>query len=195
MKTKIAMVAPMAGDPESEKGRQIVESIYSKNANKLKEEGTTVEYHLLTKGITNTDHLSWEALNVWNMMELFEAVRGLKGRDYDAVVLHCYSDPHLTACRQIMDIPVVGVVQTSMMMAGMMGARFGVITFARPLIGLIDDLAARYGFKDHAVRTLSMDTPNSDFIKSYFDSHEMIERFRAVAGESIESGAEVLVPG
>jgi len=195
MNTKIAMVAPMAGDPKNEKGRMVVESIFVRNSNKLKEEGSTVDYHLLNKGITNTDHLSWEALNVWNMLELFEAVRALKGQDYDAVVLHCYSDPHLTACRQIMDIPVVGVVQTSMMMAAMMGPSFGVITFAQPVISIIDDLAARYGFKNNAVRTRSMDTTNSEFAKSYFDAHDLIARFKAVAKQSIEDGAEVLIPG
>ena len=73
MKTKIAMVAPMAGDPNNEKGREVVENIFVKNANKLKEEGTVVDYILLNKGITDTDHLAWEALNVWNMYELFEA--------------------------------------------------------------------------------------------------------------------------
>ena len=195
MKTKIALMAPMAGDPENEKGRQVVEGIFVKNANKLKEEGTMVDYHLLHKGITDTDHLAWEALNVWNMFELFEAIRGLKDQDYDAVVIHCYSDPHLTACRQIMDIPVIGVVQTSMMMASMMGARFGVITFTQPLIELIDDLAVKYGFKDRAVKTRSMDTTNKEFAKAYFDSHDSIESFKRVARLSIEDGAEVLIPG
>ena len=195
MKTKIAMVAPMAGDPNNEKGRQVVENIFVKNANKLKEEGTEVDYILLNKGITDTDHLAWEALNVWNMYELFEAVRSLKGQDYDAVVIHCYSDPNLTACRQIMDIPVVGVVQTSMMMAAMMGSKFGVITFTRPIIELIDDLALKYGFKDRAVRTLSMDTPNKEIIKAYFDAHDLIDKFKGFARQSIEDGAEVLVPG
>jgi|GEM_PF-1147388 len=195
MKTKIAMVAPMAGDPHSEKGRQVVENIFVKNANKLKEEGTDVDYLLLRKGITDTDHLAWEALNVWNMYELFEAVRSLKGQGYDAVVIHCYSDPHLTACRQIMDVPVVGVVQSSMMIATMMGSKFGVITFAQPLIELIDDLALKYGFKDRAVRTLSMDTTNREFVKSYFDAHDLIDKFKGFARQSIEAGAEVLVPG
>ena len=195
MKTKIAMVAPMAGSPESEKGRQVVESIFVKNANKLKEEGTVVDYHLLYKGITDTDHLAWEALNVWNMFELFEAIRDLKKQDYDAVVIHCYSDPHLTACRQIMDIPVVGVVQTSMMMASMMGSKFGIITFAQPIIELIDDLAAKYGFKERLVRTRSTDTTNAEFAKSYFDAHDSIASFKKVARLAIEDGAEVLIPG
>jgi len=195
MKTKIALVAPMAGDPGNEKGRQVVENIFVKNANKLKEQGTTVDYRLLHRGITNTDHLAWEALNVWNMFELFEAIRELKNEDYDAVVIHCYSDPHLNACRQIMDIPVIGVVQTSMMMASMMGSKFGVITFAQPLIDLIDDLTLRYGFKDRAVRTRSMDTTNKEFARSYFDAHDSIEKFKKIATLSIEDGAEVLIPG
>jgi len=195
MKTKIAMMAPYGGDPENEKNRKIVESIYAKNANKLKEEGTVVDYHLLNKGVVDTDHILWEALSIWNKLELFEAIRNLKGQDYDAVIIHCYSDPNLTACRQVLDIPVVGMVQTSMFMASMMGSKIGVITYAQVAIDVIDDLARKYGYKDRCVRTLSMDTPNGDFIKAYFDAHDLIEKFKTFARQSIELGAEVLVPG
>ncbi|MFH1091429.1 MAG: aspartate/glutamate racemase family protein [Pseudomonadota bacterium] len=195
MSLKIAMVAPMAGNPASKKGRQVVENIFVRNANKLKEEGTSVDYHLLEKGLTNSDHLCSEALLVWNDFEVFQAVRGLKDQGYDAVVIHCYSDPHLFASRQILDIPVVGVAQTSMMFASMMGPQFGVITFCQPYIGIIDRLIEKYGYKNFAVRTRSMDTGPEEFIQAYEDAHGLIEKFKGFARQCIEDGAEVLVPG
>ena len=50
------MIAPMADYPESEKGQAIVENGCTKNANKLKGEGTVVDDILLRRGIK--DHVS-----------------------------------------------------------------------------------------------------------------------------------------
>jgi allantoin racemase len=195
MGMKIAMISPSADKPGNEKSRQVAEKVFIKNANKLKEEGTVVHHFLLEKGFINMDHLSWESLSVWNDFEVFEAVRKLQGQDYDAVIINCFSDPHLYACRQIMDIPVIGVAQTSMLMASMMGPKFGVITFCQPYIFLVDSLIAKYGCKDLAVPTRSMDTTHRELVKSFWDAHDIMKKFGDFARQSIADGAEVLVPG
>ena len=195
MSVRIALVSPMAGNPADEKRRQVAEKVFIRNANKLKEEGTTIDYHLLEKGFTSTDYFCSEAFSVWNDFEVFHTVRGLERQGYDAAVIHCFSDPLLFPCRQVVDLPVIGVVQTSLMFASLMGPRFGVITFCRPLTGIIDRLIEKYGYKSLAGRTLSMDTKPEEFVRAYNDSHELIARFERCARRSIEDGAEVLVPG
>jgi hypothetical protein len=194
MTTNIALVAPMTGRPDSRRGRELVESLFLRNANKLKEPATRVDYHLLRHGFSSSDDLCWEPFNVWNNYELFEAVRRLEDR-YDAVVLHCYSDPHLDALRQIMDIPVVGVVQTSLAMAVTMAPKFGVVTFCTPFIPIIDELVVRYGHERRAVPTVSTDTTQDAFRQGYEDAHGLIEAFQHASRRSIQAGAEALVPG
>lgn len=195
MTIRIAVVAPMMGNPDSARGRKLVESLFLKNANKLKEPGTVVEYHLLQHGFRSSDDMCWESFNVWNNYELFEAVRQLDGTSYDAVVIHCYSDPHLNALKQIMSIPVVGVVQLSLAMANMMAPRFGVITFCTPFIAIVDELIDHYGHRAQAVTTRSSDTTQEEFRQGYEDAHDLIASFQATARLAIADGAEVLVPG
>jgi len=47
---------------------------------------------------------------------------------YDAVILACYGDPGLEASREISEIPVYGIGETSMHFAAMLGRKFSVIT-------------------------------------------------------------------
>lgn len=55
------------------------------------------------------------------------AVRAEKN-GYDAVVLYCFSDPALEACRQAVSIPVVGAGQTACLMIPQVGYQGCVLT-------------------------------------------------------------------
>ncbi|MFT7598587.1 MAG: allantoin racemase [Acidimicrobiales bacterium] len=47
--------------------------------------------------------------------------------DYDAYVLACYSDPGLAACREVTSKPVLGISESGILTALMVGHRFGVL--------------------------------------------------------------------
>ncbi|KQP49137.1 aspartate/glutamate racemase family protein [Pseudorhodoferax sp. Leaf274] len=47
---------------------------------------------------------------------------------HDAVVVACFSDPGMTALREVLDIPVVGIGESAYLTAAMLGARFSVVT-------------------------------------------------------------------
>ncbi len=46
---------------------------------------------------------------------------------YDAVVLYCFSDPALAACREAVQIPVVGGGQASLLLAPLVGRQAGLL--------------------------------------------------------------------
>lgn len=46
---------------------------------------------------------------------------------YDAVVLYCFSDPALEACKEVVSIPVVGAGQASFLTALMVSRKFGLV--------------------------------------------------------------------
>lgn len=46
----------------------------------------------------------------------------------DAVCLYCFSDPGIDACREVLDIPVVGGAQASVLLAAQLANSFSVIT-------------------------------------------------------------------
>ncbi|MDF2680510.1 MAG: Asp/Glu racemase [Brevibacillus sp.] len=60
--------------------------------------------------------------------EIVKRVKQAEIDGYDAVVLYCLSDPAIVACREVVQIPVVGAGQVSMLVASMLGYRFSILT-------------------------------------------------------------------
>ena len=54
------------------------------------------------------------------------AVRA-ESEGYDAVVLYCFSDPAVDACREVVSIPVVGGGQASCLLAPLVGRQAGLL--------------------------------------------------------------------
>lgn len=60
--------------------------------------------------------------------EIVEMAMRAEKNGYDAVVLYCFSDPALEACRQAVSIPVVGAGQTACLMIPQAGYQGCVLT-------------------------------------------------------------------
>ena len=195
MGMKLAVMAPMGLDPEIELLQQIIQDVLLRNAEKVKEEGTEIDFHLMHRGFTDIDFFGYKCFNLRNDYELFEAALKLDPEEYDAVVIHCAFDSSLDALRQALDIPVVGVLQAGLLLATMMGYRFGVVTFSRTVVPLIEQTIVRYGLGDKAVRVRSTESSGEEMMMGLGYAQEIIDGFSAAARECIADGAEVLVPG
>jgi allantoin racemase len=66
-----------------------------------------------------------ETLAAYHILDL---VKMANSEGYDAIVLACFSDPGLDACKEISDIPVVGIEEATLHMAAMLGHRFSIMT-------------------------------------------------------------------
>ncbi|MDY6796516.1 MAG: aspartate/glutamate racemase family protein [Actinomycetota bacterium] len=195
MGKRVAVIAPMGMDPEIDILRQIIEGVFIRNAEKVKEGDTEVVFHLLNSGFTDIDFFGYLCFNVRNDYEFFEAALKVGEEGYDALVIHCAFDSMLDPLRQALDIPVVGVLQSGMLLATMMGHRFGVVTFSKTVVPYIEDIIARYGLRDRAVPVRSSESAGEEMLMSLADAHELIETFSDAARKCIADGAEVLVPG
>ncbi len=195
MGMRLAVLAPMGIDPEIELLRQIVQDVFVRNAEKVKGEGTEIAFHLLNRGFTDIDYFGYRCFNARNDYELFEAALKLESEEYDALVIHCAFDSMLDALRQALDIPVVGVLQSGMLLATLMGYRFGVVTFSNTVVPMIEEMIVRYGLADKAVRVRSSESSGTEMMLGLGDAHDIIDAFSAAARACIADGAEVLVPG
>jgi hypothetical protein len=195
MGMRIAVMAPFAMDPGAVELREVMEKLFVRNMKKVKEEGTEIDLYLLNSGFKDPGFFPYIVFNVRNNYELFEAALGLADDGYDALVLHCASDPHLDPIRQALDIPVVGVFQAGLLMALTMGYRIGVVTFDYRVVPFFTDLVGIYGLKDKVVAVESTDSSGEELMMCMLDAHAAIERFSEVARNCIAAGAEVLVPG
>jgi allantoin racemase len=63
-----------------------------------------------------------------------QAVAEAERDGFDAVIIGCFGDPGVEAAREIASIPIIGLGETSLMIASMLGTSFGVITPLRRLL-------------------------------------------------------------
>ena len=87
MGTRLAVLAPMGLDPKIDIIKQILEDIFVRNLEKVKQEDTEIDFHLLERGFTDIDFFGYQCFNVRNDYELFEAAVGLGVEDYDGLVI------------------------------------------------------------------------------------------------------------
>jgi allantoin racemase len=62
---------------------------------------------------------------------VIELVKWANKEKYGAVVVACFSDPGLEAAKEVSDIPVFGIEETTLHMAAMLGHRFSIMTGMR----------------------------------------------------------------
>lgn len=124
---------------------------------------------------------------------LLEQVNRANNEGYEAIILACFSDPGLHAAREISDILVLGIEETALHVAAMLGHRFTILT-PQPnrvpakerevlLCGLSSLLAS--------VRPLNLSVGETDT-----DSQATKSRIMEVGRQARdEDGAEVLLLG
>jgi|SRR5271157_249906 len=118
---------------------------------------------------------------------------------FDAVVIGCWADP-LWEAREVLNIPVVGIGEASMLLACSLGYKFAVITVAPGVIPTIELDLRRYGLQDRAidrpVRSLDPPSDTEMLLESITDpQRRMIPNLERIAHQCIQDGAEVIVVG
>jgi allantoin racemase len=76
-------------------------------------------------------------------------------RDVDAFVVACYGDPGLYAAREVVDVPVVGIAEASMLTACTLAHSFSVVTVIPRILPMLRDLVRRYGLESRCASVRS----------------------------------------
>jgi len=124
---------------------------------------------------------------------LLDLVGDAEAAGYAAVVIACFSDPGLEACREIACIPVVGIEESSLHLAAMLGHRFTILTTRCRRVPIKIEHVARLGLSSRlaSVRPLEMGVLEMDAQPEAARTRLLEVGRRAVE----EDGAEVLVLG
>jgi allantoin racemase len=120
-------------------------------------------------------------------------VEQAQGEGCDAVVLACFSDPGLDAAREIATIPIVGIEETALHVAALLGHRFTILTTRSRRVPAKLEHVARLGLQGRlaSVRPLDMSVLEMDS-----DPVRAGIRILEVGRTAVEQdGAEVLVLG
>jgi Asp/Glu/hydantoin racemase len=133
-----------------------------------------------------------------NDREILLSIINAEKEGYDAMVIFCGFDPALQAARQMLEIPVIGIFESSLHFAAMMGRRFGVITCEPAYISQTEENIDKYGMRHNAISNLpvrSTSLSTGECIACSADLSPLLESFKETAMECIKDGAEVMIIG
>lgn len=90
---------------------------------------------------------------------LLDQVRQAEARGIDGVVVACFDDFGIGACREIATGPVLGICEASVKAASMLAMSFSVVTTLPRSVPIIEELIHRYGLSHMCRRVRSAEIP------------------------------------
>jgi allantoin racemase len=117
--------------------------------------------------------------------------------EFDGMILGHFQDAGLWEARAALDIPVVGLGETSMLHACTLGYRVGLITIHPTFIGWHEEQVRRYGLWERVVAVRAMETTPEVFMRAFEEADAAADvraQFEQQARPLVEAGVEVLIP-
>jgi Asp/Glu/hydantoin racemase len=81
---------------------------------------------------------------------------------YDAIIIAAFADPGLMAARAMSRRPVLGIAESALLTAAMMGERFAIVSLASTLRPVFETMARRLGLTERLVANFFLDAPVGD---------------------------------
>lgn len=123
---------------------------------------------------------------------LKEAIRGEKD-GFDGIVSYCFANPAVEACREAVDIPVLGAGEAAMALASLVGRRIGVVTILPNILPMLHRQLAHYAAAGRLAAIRSANIPVTEIGAM---SDVVLERLCEEARICIEKdGADTIVLG
>lgn len=166
----------------------------TKHLNSVKRADTEISINGVDRGSLDLHFNFTVALNSFAPGGVLNKMVQADREGYDAAAIGCFLDPALQEAREITDIPIFGLAETSMHVACMLGTKFSGIAFSDKQAQYYDALAKRYGFGDRVVPFASLGIDLKEVQKGFSDSGWMMGLFRKCLKQLAGSGAEVILP-
>jgi allantoin racemase len=158
--------------------------------------GTTVAVHGLSEGKAIADQFRY--LEHIDTQEILENGLRAEQEGYDAFLIGNIFEPGLHALREVLNIPVLGLCESSIHLACMMGAGFSIVNVNPKFVRKVTENIAGAGLTGRLVSIEHMQVERGRVLDSAFEDPQVcqmvIERFTAAARRGIAQGAEVIIP-
>lgn len=155
------------------------------------------DFELEMHGVDSSSNLVqysyFEMLNGRDMMENFFKAQE---QGFDAIAIGCFADPCLQEAREALDIPVLGIAQTSMLWAQMYGAKAAIVsTDETSSTKKMAALIRNYGSEDFLLPLVNCEMSLEAMVKALTQPEEAMAQYRACCESAAAAGAEVIIPG
>ena len=156
--------------------------------------GTMVDVH----GITPHDNYAHSIVEFRCAREVIcNAVRAER-EGYDAFVVGHMQDAGLYEARSVVDIPVVGLGEASMLHACQLGQRIGIVTINTRFIPWFHHQIRKYGLGDRVTGVHALSFEPGQILQAYESAalaKEVEALFATQARPLVQAGVEVIIPG
>lgn len=130
-------------------------------------------------------------------VEIMRAAIEAEQDGYDAFVIGCCYDPGLTQCRELVDIPVIGPLESSVLLARLFGHQFAVVTDHHKAVPELRDLVRRYGVEANCRAVDCIDWHITDMVRDPLatarDTKAKVEQVMAATGaETVAIGCTIV---
>ncbi|MER1966461.1 aspartate/glutamate racemase family protein [Castellaniella sp. GW247-6E4] len=161
--------------------------------------GTEIDLHGMQPGTYRSNYpgsdICHAAFQYVHGVQFMTAALKAQEQGYDVYAISTLPEPALREIRALVDIPVVGYGESAMLMACMLGRKFGVLLFIDDMKELVAENARNHGLSERFVGAVPVGFAFNDVLKAFEDPTELIERFRIAARMLIAQGADVIIPG
>lgn len=163
---------------------------------KVKDADTVVEIHGITKigGVAD----QYRYLEYLETGEVLENVQLAQEQGFDAFLIGNIADPGIRECREIASIPVLGLCESAIHLASIMGRTFSLVTLNEKFTARIIENVERAGLHSRMNGVARMRMDRILDLKEGFSNaavrNDIIERFLECASSLVRDGAEVVVP-
>lgn len=137
-------------------------------------------------------------LEMLNNTEIVDAVIEAEREGADAAIIGCAGDPALRQAREAVNIPVIGLLESSMHIAASLGHKFAVVVPWEKVLPEVEEIIHRYGMQQHVISNhpaRSFDVSFDSFEEQICNPRKReIPAFETEALKCIADGAEVIIP-
>lgn len=158
--------------------------------------GTTIELRGLSEGRAIADQYRY--LEYLDTAEILDNGLAAERDGYDAFLIGNIFEPGLHALRELLNIPVLGLCESSVHLACLMGASFSVVNVNPKFARRVTENIASYGLSGRLVSIDQMSVERPAVFDQAFEDEtvraDVIEQFRAAARQGLAKGAETVIP-
>lgn len=175
---KIKVIFPVCNDF----GNEWVE----KELKKYKDNDTKIDMISIKKGPESIDSAYDKA---WSEIFTVQEAEKAEKEGYDGVIIYCGGDPGLSAAKEKLNIPVVGLYESMIHIASLLGEKFSIISPSKDR----RDLLRLYGFENKcaSLRSIGISVSDLDNDKKRVAELTFEEAKKAVE----EDGADTIIIG
>jgi allantoin racemase len=158
--------------------------------------GTEIDVHGLGPGKAIADQYRYlEALDTAEILD-----NGLRAEreGYDALLIGNVFEPGLHALREVLNIPVLGLLESSVHLACLMGASFSIVNVNPKFVRKVTENVSATGLRDRLVSIDTMQVERGAVLDRAFEDtavrDRVIAQFTEAARRGLDKGAETVIP-